>query len=167
MEDNVHNCADEDLGSMLHRLFTEQPDAVDVEIQHPTEGSQVITREDFYKTVENLGKAAKMSPAERLMARKQTERLRKNMQTRFRTALIGAEVAEIDVVDGQFGYNVNGDKLPVDGMTFVRKEDYPSGTELLEREIGAFVAESGENQPLRVIKANVPPAGGVANNACS
>ncbi len=155
MAENVHSCDDKDLGSMLHRLFTEQPEADEIEIQHPTDGAQVITREKFYATVDELGKARKMNPAQKLMKRKQNERLKVKLQTRFRTALITAKVVKIDINDGKFGYDVDGDKIPVDGFTFVRANEYPKGTPAIDDEVGSFIDESWNKPPIRVIGVNI------------
>jgi len=154
MRDNVHNCEDKDLGELLHRLFTEQPEASEIEIQHPTDGAQVVTRAEFYKTLKDLDKARKMSPADKMMKRKQLARLKTRMQIEFRTQLVTAQVVEIDVENGSFGFDATGNKMPVEGFTFVHTADYPDGTELIEDEIGSFVDESGENPPIRVKKAS-------------
>jgi len=152
MEENqpeIYDCDDEILGQMLARLFSEGHD--EVEIQHPTDGPVVVTRKDFEKHVANLSKVANMSPAERLEANKRVKNIKNSKQIRFRTAMITAKVHVVDIEDDDnFGKNIEGEALDIDGMTFVPVSDYLKGIELQIGEIGAFVDVSERRPPVRI-----------------
>ena len=150
-----YNCEDADLGAMLHRLFEEGNE--EVVIRHPTDGEKVITREEFYSHVNAIDKFKALSPAEKHMERKRIGRKLKaeknKLQIKFRTAMIEAVTYVIDVEEGGFGYDVDGNKFDVDGMEFVSVEQYLPGINYKDNEIGAMVDETMERNPIRLVSA--------------
>ena len=90
-DDQIYTADDKSVGEMLHRLFEQGHD--EVEIQHPLEGARVITRAEFYGLVDALEK----SPAEKLVERKKIERLAKLKRKQFRKAMTRAKVHRVDL----------------------------------------------------------------------
>lgn len=145
----IYDCDDENLGQLLQRLFAEGHD--EVEVQHPVDGPIVVTRKDFAKHIADMAKVAKMSPAERLEAKKRIENIKHQKQIRFRTAMLAAPVKTVDIEDeGNFGMTVTGEMLDIDGMIFIAAANYLPGIETVENELGAFIDESEQRQPVRI-----------------
>ena len=141
----IHHCDDENLGAMLHRLFSEGHD--EVEIQHPTEGVVVYTKEQFYSQLEKF----KKSPSEAYLERKRLERVQIQKQIRFRTALIGADVRKVNMDTDKFGYDSEGRKMDIQGMAFNRIDDYLPGIDILPGEVGCFYDEHGQREAIRIV----------------
>lgn len=146
--DNVYNCDDKSLGSMLARLFAEG--AGEVVVRHPLEGDIVVTEADYKKHLANIKKAMDMSPADRIKAKQRLKNVKNQKLIRFRTALIGAEVHQVDFENSEFGVDIEGNKMDLDNMVFVRVEEYPKGTKLLDNEVGAFFSEKELKPPIRI-----------------
>jgi len=149
MTDPIQCDSDEDLSKMLHQLLV--VDGHDeVEIVHPVEGVQVVTRETYEAMIENIIKARNMSPAERLLA---TKRIKRKMQIRFRTAMITAETRTVDIEDEEnFGRDIDGKEMDIAGMTFVRVGDYLKGIQSVPKELGCFMDESMARAPIRILE---------------
>ena len=149
MEGEIHNCDDEELGAMLHRLLIVEGNE-EVVIYHPTDGEEVVTREGYLKTLEHLNRAKNMSPAERFTENKH---LKNKKQIQFRTAMIEAKVYTVDVNNDEvFGVDIDGIKINIiDGMKFIPICQYLPGIDVIEKEIGAFVDESMRNAPIRIL----------------
>jgi len=92
-----------------------------------------------------------MSPAERLEANKRIKNIKHRKQTRFRTSLIDAEVHQVDFESEVFGVDVDGNVLDLDDMFFIRVDDYPDGSALVENEVGAFYSEKELKPPIRIV----------------
>ena len=150
-QDNVYNCDDESLGKMLYRLFvTEGND--EVVVTHPTEGDVVVTKDDYKKHLANLSRVNNMSPADRVTENARLKNLKNQKQIRFRTAMIDAPVHTVDMEgENNFGVDVDGVKLDIDGMAFVGVAQYPKGIAIIKQEIGCFVDEHDEKRkPIRI-----------------
>ena len=147
-EGKTYQSTDDELGALLHRLIVVEGHE-EVEIQHPTEGLMVVTRDSYKTMMESLDKAAKMSPADRL---EETKRLERKRQMQFRTALIDAKVYTVDIDDeDNFGFDINGDKIDMDGLIFTPTNTYPKGSKVILNEIGAFVDEMMIKPPIRIL----------------
>jgi hypothetical protein len=146
--DNLVVDSDEELAEHLHRLFIVEGNE-EVEVIHPEEGTIVYTRDTYLSAIENLKKARNMSPAERMREKRRLER--KN-QMKFRSWMPGARVHTVDIEDeGNFGKDIEGEQIDMEGMIFTVVRDYPKGIELLENEIGSFVDESMKRPPIRIL----------------
>lgn len=146
--DQIHNCDEEELGAMLHRLLIVEGHT-EVVIQHPTDGEQVVTKESFLEMQRHIKRANDMSPAERLVENK---RLKMKKQMQFRTAMIEAEFYTVDLNDDEnFGFDVDGNKLDIDGLIFTPVDQYLPGIDIKEKEIGAFVDEAMAKPPIRIL----------------
>jgi len=140
---------DEQLAETLHRLFVVEGHA-EVVIQHPVDGERVVTKDNYEELIGHLAKARDMSPAKRL---KETARLKRKQQMKFRTAMITAKVFTVDFDDDDnFGYDVNGVKIDMEGMIFTPSGQYLKGIEVMENEIGAFVSEDQRKDPIRIVR---------------
>ena len=140
-------CIDDDIGPMLAGLFAEgHPE---VEIQHPTQGTKIITHAEFEAMQTELARAKDMSPADKMVERK---RLANQCQIRLRTDLIAAEVRIVDIDDDtSFGIDVNNNPIDMDARTFMLVRDYPSGVGIQKHEIGALIDGSGNRKPIRLV----------------
>jgi len=148
-DDRIHNCNDDELGEMLHRLLIVEGHD-EVVIYHPVEGEQVITKESYLELQKNLKKAKNMSPAKRLV---ETERLKNQKQIRFRTSMIDATVYVVDIEDDEtYGFDVDGNKMDLEDVIFIPTHQYIDGIELKENELGCFVSESLHKPPIRIVK---------------
>ena len=95
-----------------------------------------------------------MSPAERLQEQKKTER---RNQIRWRTQMITAKTHTVDTEDDEnFGIDVDGEKIDMDGLTFLPVDNYLKGTELHPGEIGCFTDEKGIKPPVRILALKEP-----------
>ena len=147
-DDRIHNCTDDELDATLHRLLIVEGNP-EVVIHHPEDGEQVVTKESYLEMKKHLNRAKNMSPAERIIENK---RLKLKKQFQFRTAMIEAKFYTVDLNnDETFGFDVDGNKMDLDGMDFVPVEKYLSGIEVKEKEIGSFVDEGMRKQPLRIL----------------
>jgi len=71
--------------------------------------------------------------------------------------MIDAPVYVVDIEnDKTFGFDVDGNKMDIEQTVFVPVEQYVSGIELKENELGCFVSESLHKPPVRVIKQVLP-----------
>lgn len=139
---------DEELTKQLYQLLVIES-RPEVEIIHPEEGHQVVTRADFDAMQKRLAKSRGLSPAQRLQENSRVERA---MQMRFRTAMLDADIREVDIQgEDNFGYDVKGNKIDIDGMTFVPVDQYINGIELRPGEIGSFVSANMTKPPIRII----------------
>jgi hypothetical protein len=139
--------SDEELSKQLHQLFVvEQHETVT--LQHPVEGDTTITKAEYLDTLKHLKRAADMSPAQRLQESKRIER---KQQIKFSTAMITAKIYTVDIEDeDNFGKDIDGNEIDMEGMTFVPVDDYLKGITKNENEIGAFVDESMKRPPIRI-----------------
>lgn len=140
---------DLELSDMLYRLLIVEGEP-DVEIHHPTEGIKIITKEEYEKTVKDLKRIKELSPANRVMEKKTNIR---RMEIRFRTQMLDAEIRTIDITgDANFGKDINGEYIDIEGKIFLSTNDYPDGICLREREIGCFMRENLDKPPIRILK---------------
>jgi len=151
-ENSVYSCIDSELGAKLHSLF--QSGESEVTVRHPIEGDIIVTKSDFVAHIKNLQLIAPaLSPSNRIRENKRRENLKKANQIRFRTAMIGIMPVVVDVDDDKsFGFDVNGNKLDIDGMTFIVVKDYLKGIEAYDGELGAMVDEEMKRPPVRIAK---------------
>ena len=150
-QDEIYNCDDKDLGAMLQRLFDEGHD--EVVVRHPTDGLVVVTKQDFKTHLANLKKAMNMSPADRVRETARLKNLKNQKQIRFRTAMIEAPVHTVDIDDEEnFGKDVDGNELDIDGMGFLPVSQYLKGMDTKENEIGCFFDEFERKPPIRICK---------------
>ena len=141
-------CNDEELGKLLYQLLVVDGHQ-EVEIVHPTEGIQVVTKETYKAMIDNIIRARDMSPAKRIL---ETKRIRTKMEIRFRTAMITAETRIVDIKDdSNFGFDIYGKEIDMNGRTFVKAPDYLKGIDLLPNEIGCFVDEAMTRPPVRIL----------------
>lgn len=160
-KDNVHDCAEQDLGAMLARLFSEGHD--EVEIMHPVDGPVVVTKADYKKHLHNIDRYNKMSPGKRVTHHKRVKNIKNQKQIRFRTAMINAPVYEVDINDdANFGKDIDGNDIDMQGMVFTPVAQYLKGIEPIENEIGCFVDEYDEKRkPIRITtRVSMSPASG-------
>lgn len=145
----IHNCDDDELDATLHRLLVVEGHD-EVVIHHPQDGERVVTQASYLEMKRHLARAKDMSPAERLI---ESARIKNKKQLQFRTAMIEAEFHKVDLNnDKTFGFDVDGNKLDIEGLIFISEQDYLGGIEKKENEIGAFVDESMTKPPLRILK---------------
>ena len=138
---------DDELSRQLHHYFIVE-NQESVTLQHPTDGDKVVTRDEYLVIIKNLKRVRNMSPAERMQMNKRLER---KQQTRFRTAMITAKVYTVDIEDeDNFGKDISGQEIDMEGMTFVPVEQYLKGIEHQDLEIGAFVDSTMKRPPIRI-----------------
>lgn len=141
--------SDEELSKILHQLLVVDGHK-EVEVVHPIDGVQVVTKETFEAMIENIIKARNMSPADRLLA---TKRIKRKMEIRFRTAMITAEIRTVDIEDDKnFGRDIDGKEMDINGMTFVKADDYFKGIQVSQKELGCFMDESMARPPIRILE---------------
>ena len=148
-----HCDGDEELAKMLHQFFIVEGHD-EVVIQHPTDGEKIVTKEYYLELQESLRKAKNMSPAQRLI---ETKRLKNQKQIRFRTSMLEARVYVVDIEDDEaYGFDVDGNKMDLEGVVFIPTHQYIDGIELKENELGCFVSESLHKPPIRIVKQVLP-----------
>ena len=159
-ESRINNCdGDEELAKMLHKFFVVEGHD-EVAVMHPVDGERVITKAEYLDLQKHLKKAKNMSPAQRLV---ETKRLKNQKQIRFRTAMLEAKVYVVDTEDDSeenFGTDVDGNKMDLEGVVFVPTDQYVDGIELKENELGCFVSESLHKPPIRIVKQVLPENNG-------
>lgn len=148
-EGAVHHCDSNDVHSMMQKLFDEGHDSVEIQVDGQ---SKVITKADFNAMKDAKSGAKKLSPAKKLMKQKQFDRIVTQKQIRHRTAMITAKVHVIDVEEGNFGFDAEGNEIDVDGLVFTPTEHYLNGVDLKPNEFGAFIDEDGIKPPIRLVK---------------
>ena len=139
---------DEELSVQLHRLLiVEGHESVDV--LHPTEGMKTVTKDDYLKISAALDEVDAMTDEEKTaradkIAKKNLQKLRKWMKT--------AEIRFVDISDDDnFGLDIAGDPIPMDGLAFTPIEQYPPGVTYQDDEVGAFIDEYMQRKPIRII----------------
>lgn len=136
--DLVYHATDENLGAMLAELFEAGHD--EVVIQHPTDGEVTVTRAEFDQLVADLD-AKREDAAKKIQL--------------FCTAMASAPVHYVDMDEGEFGVDIEGNALDIESTVFLPIEHYPDGIKTLACEFGTFVDESGGRSPLRIVDAKV------------
>lgn len=132
----------------LHRLLIVEG-YESVEIIHPIEGSVVVTQKNYLKISKALDEVEGMTDEEKIdraekIAKKKLQKLRKWMKT--------AEVRFVDIADDEnFGNDIAGDPIPMEGLYFIAIEQYPDGVTHQDDEVGAFVDEYMQRKPIRII----------------
>lgn len=150
MENPIYNCDNDGLGAMLDDLF--KKGATEAVVRHPIDGDITITKAQFYKYVAEIDKVRKASPAQRIKIKKRTENVAKQMQIRFRTAMITAEVRTVDITqDGNFGMDIHGKQIDMDGMVFMPTVAYMEGIDFFPNELGCLMDERMKKPPIRII----------------
>ena len=152
----AYDCPEGDLGLMLHDLFNDKI-VQEVTIVHPVDGPKVVTRAEYLDMIKAASSVVresadeKHSPSENYLEKKRLERVKTQMQIRFRTAMISAEVRYINL-DGEndYGFDANGKKIDIDGLTFVPISDYLEGIDLVKNELGSFIDEKGVKASVRI-----------------
>ena len=139
---------DEELSVQLHRLLIIEGHE-SVEVIHPIEGCKIITKDNYLKIsaaldeIDGMTDEQKQARAEK-NAKQALQKLRKWMKT--------AEVRYVDIADDEnFGYDLAGDPIPMDGMTFIAVAQYPDGITFHDDEVGAFTDEWMIAKPIRII----------------
>jgi hypothetical protein len=139
---------DEELSVQLHRLLIiEGHDSVD--ILHPLEGMKTVTKADYLKISAALDEVDAMTDDEKTaradkIAKKNMQKLKRWMKT--------AEVRYVDISDDtNFGKDIAGDPIPMEGMAFLTVEQYEAGVTHQADEVGAFVDEYMQKKPIRII----------------
>jgi hypothetical protein len=139
---------DEELSIQLHRLLVvEGHDAVD--IVHPIEGIKTVTKENYLAISASLDEVDAMTDEEKIeradkIAKKNLQKLRKWMKA--------AEIRYIDISDdANFGKDIAGDTIPMEGLTFTPIEQYPVGITYHDDEVGALIDEYMQRKPIRII----------------
>jgi len=162
MTENAFDCDDKGLGPMLQRLFDEGND--EVVVRHPTEGDIIVTRDDFKKHLADLEKAVNMSPADRIEETARLKNIKNQKQIRFRTDMVNAPVHTVDIEDDEnFGKDIEGVQMDIEGMVFLPVAQYLKGIEPKEHELGCFMSEYDENRsPIRILQ-NTAGVGDAAN----
>ena len=158
----VYNYDVSEVGIALKEAFSD-PDVDEAVVIHPIDGRIVVTRKEFYDHVKRANKALNMSPSDKLMERKRLERIAHQKRTKLRTAMITAKVHTCDMSDDEnFGKDVDGVVMDIEGMVFVGVDRYPEGIDLNENEVGAFIKEDFAKKPIRVLAKEMPSGGGAA-----
>jgi hypothetical protein len=149
----LYGCdGDVELASLLAHLFTD-PEVSEVEIQHPVDGSQVLTRDHYDELCKALADKREMSPAMRVQ-NNALER-RKNIKDvdRLKRDITGAAIHTVDVVNDSadtFGQDIDGVVLDIDGMMFFQASKYPPGIDIKELELGCFMDAERKRPTIRV-----------------
>lgn len=161
-KDNAYTCDDADLGRELYRLFGEGNE--EVTVRHPVDGDVVVTKKEYFAHLAHMEKVKNMSPADTLVEKRRLKNIKKQMQMKLRKAMVTAPVHTVDFDDeSSFGFDVDGNKLDVEGMMFVCVGDYPrGGIDILQNEQGAFIDEKQDREPIRLIAAQTPSGEGMA-----
>ncbi len=147
MADKYH-IDDTGLAKLLHQLLIVNGEP-SVEIHHPTEGIIIYTRETYLKEKKTLERITDMSPTQRKV---EMQRLARHRRIRFATAMVSAEIRKVDISDdSNYGKDVDGKKIDIDGLIFVHCKDYPGGIVKMNNELGAFVHESMHKPPIRIL----------------
>lgn len=150
MTGNVYNCDDQELGNLLHQLLIVEGQP-EVEIIHPEEGQIIFTREGYLKLLDQLERVKNLSPANRMS---EAARLQRKRQMQFRTAMIDARVEKVNLEDDEnFGKNIEGKDIGINGMVFVPIQGYLKGVQILEGEVGCFMDENMARAPVRIVGA--------------
>jgi len=132
----VEVTSDEELSRQLHKLLVVEG-RDEVEVLHPVEGNIIVTKETYLNLIEDLAAQRAMSPAERLQAKKKSER---KVRQEFVKALNDAAFSTVDITDMErFGFDTDGNELDIDGCSFITVAFYPKGVEYGPDEVGAFV----------------------------
>lgn len=149
---NTYHETDDDLAARLHQLFMVD-EVQEVEIIHPTEGKQTLTREGYLEMAKHIKRAREMSPKERA---KESRRIARRKRKRFKKMLLRAKSYIVDIEDDStFGFDVDGKEIPIEGTIFVAIANYPKGVARLDNEMGCFVAEN-LRKPLSRIRSKDP-----------
>jgi hypothetical protein len=145
----TYEVTDDELGKQLHQLLVidKEPEVI---IFHPTEGEQVVTRENYDSMLASLKEASDMTPKQR---EKKLKVLRRRMQIKFRTAMIKAKVYTVDIEDdANFGKDIDGNDIGIEGMVFTLTSDYSDDINVIENEMGCFIDEAMKKAPIRILK---------------
>ena len=146
----VYECFDDELGALLHRVLIVEGHE-EVEVQHPTEGTVVFTKESYLTLLKNLERVQDMSPAERYV---EAQRLERKKQMQFRTAMINARIESVNLEDdNNFGKNTDGKDIGIEGMVFIPISHYLKGMEIKPGEVGCFLDETFRREPIRIVGA--------------
>jgi hypothetical protein len=143
-----YDATEDELGDLLHRLIVVEGQA-EVEIQHPTEGMMLVTQESYHKLMADLDRVKGMSPAQRI---EEGQKIANKRLIQFKTGLIDAKFFVVDIEDDEnFGKDIHGTEIPLEGMQFVPIHDYPKGIEPIDYELGCFVEERMTKPPIRIL----------------
>lgn len=124
--------SDEALHAQLQELF--MAGHSEVVVQHPIDGSRVVTREQFDDwTGQNM-----------------TDAELNESRLAFCELVEGAEVREI-APDDPPGVDVHGKSIEIEGMTLVHSHEYPEQIEMLQGELGVLIDEYGDKSPSRLV----------------
>lgn len=137
-------CQESDLMTRLRDEFARG--AQEVEVIHPTDGSRIVTREDFLAIQRTL-RAQNGSPAERLLAESAE---RRRLQAKFLAVLATADVRYV-CPDDPPGIDAFGGTFDIEGLTFVGTNQYPPQAQALPDEIGLLLDDEGKRTAIRLV----------------
>lgn len=150
----LYGCdGDVELASLLAHLFRD-PEVMEVEIQHPVDGTQVLTREHYDELCKQLADQREMSPADRVQHNALERRQNIKNVDKLKRDIMGAAIHTVDVVNDSadtFGQDINGVELDIDGMMFFQASKYPPGIDIKELELGCFMDAERKRSTIRVI----------------
>jgi hypothetical protein len=139
---------DEELSIQLHRLLIEEGHE-SVDVLHPIEGMQTITRKNYLKVIDTLKKLDSMTEEEKI---ERIERVAKNNLQKLKRWMKTAEIRYVDIADeGNFGKDISGEAIPMEGLAFTPIEQYPVGIAYQDDEVGAFIDEYMQRRPIRIV----------------
>lgn len=135
----VHATTDQELSAQLHEFLVVRGEP-EVEIVENGK-SKVISRAEYREAI----RLTKLSPAGRVLEK---QRLR----NQFLLSIVEAKVYVIDIeADGNYGKDVNGKQIPVEGREFLPPDQYIDGVRMLKNELGAFVDPYMFKDPIRLV----------------
>lgn len=162
-DQEIYGCdGDVELADLLAHLF-KNPETTEVEIQHPTDGNQVVTRERYEELCKALKDTRDMSPSERIQHKAQERRKDIKQLDRIKRDITGASMHIVDLEDDSadaFGKDIHGVELDLEGMMFFQREKYPDDIELKKNEIGCFMDPERKKPVLRICALKMPEVEG-------
>lgn len=120
--------------------------AQEVEVQHPTEGSRIVTKADFL-AIQRMMDAKDGSPAKRVLAMAAE---RRRLELKFCETLNHADVRHVCESDAM-GVDAFGQLFEIEGLTFVPVQNYPARATALPAEFGLLFDEQGKRQAVRLV----------------
>ena len=135
----THATTDQELSAQLHEFLVVRGEP---EVDIVENGKTKTINQAEYREAIRL---SKLSPANRVLEK---QRLR----NQFLNAIAEAKVYVIDIdADGNYGKDINGKQIPINGREFLPPDQYVDGVAMLKNELGAFVDPYMFKDPIRLV----------------